>query len=127
MAEGGETQERIADEVGANKATVSRVLHSRQVAETHQAGNDCSTASEFPADSVVGVGPSSSGPFGQFEDSLRGLYKDIGIGVAVPRAVREVARHSKACFEAVRNGERVPVTLVALLSDFVRDSKNHVV
>ena len=127
MAEGGHTQEQIAGEVGTGQGTVSRVLHSRQVAEAHKGENDCSSASEFPAHPAVDAGSDAKGPFGQFEDSLRGLYKDIGIGVAVPRAVREVARHSKACFEAVRNGERVPDELVALLSDFVRDSKNHVV
>ncbi len=152
-AQNGQTQEQIADQVGVNKGTVSRVLHSRQLARVQHpdttgptgatpgaeslsnGGGSDDVAPPFreavrPGDTsdVAETGPTNSAsPFDRFEASIRGFYKDIGTGMPVPRTVRDMARHCKSCFQAAQAGEVIPDELLVLLDDFVRHSKNHVV
>ena len=125
LAEKGASHREIAAETGVDQTTASRVV--RKESKTSQSEvrqnsrlEKCLSTTEPPSND-------KPTPFDKFEASLRSLYKDIGSGGTVPRAVREVVRHSKACFEAVRNGDKVPDKLIALLGDFLRDSKNRVV
>jgi len=152
-AQNGQTQEQIADQVGVNKGTVSRVLHSRQLARVQHPDTTGPTGATPGAESLSNGGGSddvappfreaggigdtadvaetgstnSAGPFGKFETSIRRLYRDIGAGTAVPRAARDMARHCQSCFQAAQAGAAIPDELLVLLGDFVRDSKDHVV
>jgi len=134
MTRDGHTQAQIAEATGIDQGTVSRNMHSRQLAGMHNrdatrpagAKPRAEILSNGSVDDVALPGP-PVGPFGKFEASIRGFYRDIGNGTTVPRAVRDMASHCRFCFQAAQAGDEIPDELLVLLGDFVRDSKDHVV